>query len=253
MHGFQPVQQLHDDLQDRAAIGTAPPPHPSEERFPLFVLHDHIGRVVGLEKAADTHDVRVPERGQRARLGQKLRQPGPEGAAPRAGLGMHGLIAGPRHEAGREKLLDRDLAIQVEILGQVGDAESPAAQHRQDAVLVQGRAGRECADRCPTGRPGGGGLVRREAKRARRLRPVHVPGLGMSFPLVRPRRCMRSHLLSTVATASQVISRLTMQEAWPIWCEARIDRLLNSHGLLRGWSVTDARDGRHRLRNERLF
>jgi len=48
-------------------------------------------------------------------------------------------------ERSREVLLDRDLAVELGVAGEIGDAEATLAEHRDQLIAVQQRAGSQHA------------------------------------------------------------------------------------------------------------
>ena len=135
---FEPVEDGADHLVDlgfgqRVGLGEQ-----RVERLPLDILHDEIGGAVVLEIAVDGDDVGMLERDQRLRLLAEAIEAPVESflgrGADRADLRAIGRARG---EARGQILLDRDLAPDLDFLGQIGDAEAARAEHAQDAIAVE--------------------------------------------------------------------------------------------------------------------
>ena len=135
-------QGLHNGLQNPQGLVHGDPAAPFADVFgqvdALNVLHDHVRRVVGLEKVKDGHNLRhIPEFGHGLGLPQ---EPLPAGGVARfqvGGVAGHGAGAAviPVHRAGREEFLDAHPDVQVQVPAQVGDAEASLAQHPAHLVL----------------------------------------------------------------------------------------------------------------------
>ncbi len=112
----QRVSHLHDDLE-RLGRGQPLPLEPGRQRLPLDVLHDDEASVTVGADLVDGADVGMIERGGGARLAQERL----------AGLVV---VQSPRGEQ-----LDRDRAIQVEVVGQIDLAHAADAQTTPDPIV----------------------------------------------------------------------------------------------------------------------
>ena len=107
-----------DDLRGRAPGLPRPRPHGG----PVDVLHGHVERAVLLAQVVDGHDVRMVERGGRARLEQQAF----------AALGVGGERRGQD--------LHRHAARQGRILGEVHAPHAALTERLEDAVAAEGRS-----------------------------------------------------------------------------------------------------------------
>ena len=96
---------------------------------------------MGLKKTGHTHDVGVAEGGQGAAFDQEAVQSALVAIAVARGVGRHGLARGAEGDLLGQVLLDGHARVEVDVGGQVGDAEATLAQHAVDAVFVQAKAG----------------------------------------------------------------------------------------------------------------
>ena len=113
------VRELHPEAQDLARLETLAGDE-LVEGLALDVLHSEEALVLRLLDREQGDDVGVVERGHD--LGLALEPPQP--------LGL------PRH--GRRQELERDVALQPGVLGEVDDAHAALAQLLQDAKVPQG-------------------------------------------------------------------------------------------------------------------
>ena len=155
-------------------------PEVGRQAFALFILHGHVGRAVGLEVAQHAHDVIVLEARQRLRLLEEFLQ------TPLIDFGVGIVTAGARVDDGipvalgiglGEIFLERHQRVQVFVVGQVGNPETPLTQHRPDRVLAQLVADRQgIIFVLDAGRHGLGGRSRHAylINSQRRLRPQPV-------------------------------------------------------------------------------
>ena len=111
-------------------------PEPLLEALPLLEAHHHVGGGVGLEHARDTHDARMLEARQRARLLQEVGAAPLEGLLVAVGLRTHAHGAVAVTEIEGVIFLDGDHGAEVDVLGLVGDAEAARANHAGNAVAA---------------------------------------------------------------------------------------------------------------------
>src|SRR5262249_17043424 len=95
---------------------------PAPERLALDVRHDVIEEPTGFTRVVQWQDVRVSELGRDLYLAQEAR-------------------AADRFRQLRPQHLNRDLAMVLEVLGQVDRSHAPLAQHALDVVPVCQRGG----------------------------------------------------------------------------------------------------------------
>ncbi len=109
---------------------------------PGDVLHGEVGGAVGFKNGQDSDDAGMVELRQRLGLAQETLQ-GP-GVVFQVVLVVGPDMPGQRvpvGAAGGKVFLDDHVAVQEQVLRQVGDAEAPAAQDADDFILFQARAG----------------------------------------------------------------------------------------------------------------
>ena len=123
-------------------------------RLAVQVLHDDVGRVVGLKAVVNVHDVRlILELGQPSGLVDDFQHSLVELLRPLSRVNRHHLLVG--HTGGkfsRHILLDGHLGLQHLIVPDIGDSESAEAQHtaydipprqqgtRRDVIRLLGRS-----------------------------------------------------------------------------------------------------------------
>ncbi len=117
------------------ARGAAQALEPGLEAQALLEVEDHVAGVIGPEVAVDADDVRVVELGER--LG--FLDEAVEAPAVIAGtvLGARaGLDAAAGGKIGGKVLLDGDAAVERNLVGKIGDAESASTKHALDAEVA---------------------------------------------------------------------------------------------------------------------
>ena len=143
VHGLQAVQQRRQQVQQIALADAAAVRPPLAQGLAALVLEHHVGRVVGLEEAGHAHDVGVAEGGQRAGLHQEVLE-SPQIEVETAGTaGADALVLETIGDLRRQVLLDGHPRMQVDVRGQVGDAEATLPEDPLDAVLMQPVSGRQ--------------------------------------------------------------------------------------------------------------
>ena len=153
------------------------------QRDALQVGHHHVGGGVVFPEPVDLHQRRVVEAGQQTRFVDERTQP------DRVGLGERGRAHRDhrphtaRGERRRHVFLQRDLALQRVVLGEVDDAEAAHPEHPQDLELAEACAGwqRIVFGHRDGGRRAGGGVVahavgaRGVATKINPRAPAHAP------------------------------------------------------------------------------
>ena len=110
----------------------------------LVERHRHVGGAVLLPEAIDLDQGRMVEAGEEARLVDEALQARLEGVEMALGLDHDRRRArDPRGHRRRHVLLDRDLALQRMVPGQVDDAEAALADQAGDLVVAQVGAERQ--------------------------------------------------------------------------------------------------------------
>ena len=99
--------------------------------------HGHVGGVVGFPVAVHLHQARRVEAGQQARLVHERAQPQGERFGMRLAVQRHLGPAGAAHQRRGHVFLDRHLALQRVVEGQVDDAEATDAQHPAQLEFIQ--------------------------------------------------------------------------------------------------------------------
>ena len=140
VHNLQPVEQRADDAQQACPVEGQAPHQPVLQRLAGFVLHHHVGGVVGAEVAQHAHDAGMVKARQRAGFEQEALQPPVEGLLDVGRAGPHAQLGGAHRHVAGQVFLDRHAAIQVGVVGQVRHAKTATAQHPLEAVLVEGVA-----------------------------------------------------------------------------------------------------------------
>ena len=114
------------------------------QRRSLVVRHHHVGGAVLFPEAVDLDQRRMVEAGEQARLVDEALQAGAEGVEMALRLDDDRRRAGDaRGHRRRHVLLDRDLALQRVVPGEVDDAEAAFADQAGDLVVAQLRAERQ--------------------------------------------------------------------------------------------------------------
>ncbi|PRQ03464.1 hypothetical protein ENSA5_14940 [Enhygromyxa salina] len=118
----EPLARRHEHREDlvsatRRLVG--PPRQPSAEPDPLDVGHDDEGRVLDLADLVDRHDVRVGELGH--------------------GLGLDDQASAQLGVALDRELLDRDLAVELAVVGGIDDAHRPPPELVEQLVVGEQR------------------------------------------------------------------------------------------------------------------
>jgi len=104
---------------------------PLVQRLAAFVLHDHVGGIVGAEIAEHAHDARMVETGERPAFEQEALQPPPERLGASSGMRTYGKTGIASGDFPRQVFLDRHRAVEVGVVGKVGDAKAAAAKKCQ--------------------------------------------------------------------------------------------------------------------------
>jgi hypothetical protein len=138
---LQPVEQRPDQAVEAGRVEVLLAHQQMLERLARHQLHDQIGRAVGLEEVEDADDGRrIAETGERAALRDEalaapqevLRHLG----RPRQNL-RPAMAHGERH---RQVFLDRDLAVELGVAREVGDAEAALPQDGRHLVAADDMA-----------------------------------------------------------------------------------------------------------------
>jgi len=79
----------------------------------------------------------MPEAGQGARLFEEALQALGEVLGVMVRPGTHAAVVAAAGELRGQVFLDRDVSVEMNVGGQVGDAEAALAEHRLDPVFVQ--------------------------------------------------------------------------------------------------------------------
>ena len=136
MNDFQAVEKRGGDGEHGALLERPAGADPFAERLPGNEFHHHVRGPVRFEKTQDPDDIRMAERGERARFVEK------PGKAPlerlRAGLGLRldRLVFAALGEVAGQVLLDRNLEVEVRVSGEISQAEAPDSESLLDAVFV---------------------------------------------------------------------------------------------------------------------
>ena len=141
----QPVDQRRHQALD--LLGShAVAPQPALERVALYQRHDHVGRAVGFQEIDDANDGRrVFELGQDPRLVEEALASPDEVLAE---IGRSRQDAQPvvaQRQGGRQVFLDGDVAMQLGVVGLIGDAEAAMAEDGDHLEALQHRARRQNA------------------------------------------------------------------------------------------------------------
>ena len=116
------------------------------EALSFLVLHDHVGRPIGLEETQDTDDVGVLEAGQGPGLLHEILEAELIVAhRPTGGIRQHLGFVFPVGDLVGEVLLDRHLGAQRRIAREISDSEAAMAQNRFNGVFSQPVTGPEGA------------------------------------------------------------------------------------------------------------
>ena len=107
------------------------------------VRHDHVGRAVRLPEAVHLDQRGVIELGEHARFVDEAAQADLEGRAIALRSYRHRSVVPARSEQGRHVLLQRHLAMQRVVLGEIDDAEATFTDQIDDLELAEHRADRQ--------------------------------------------------------------------------------------------------------------
>ena len=125
--------------------------------------HHHVGGGVVFPEPVDLDQRRMVEAGEQPRLVDERAQADRVGLGERARAHRDLRPGAARGERGRHVFLERDLALERVVVGEVDDAEAADAEHAQDLELAEARAGRQARrGRCreaATGRLAEGGRM----------------------------------------------------------------------------------------------
>ena len=135
VHRLQRVEQRTRDAVEFVLRGRAAETlEPSFEALALLEAHDHVGGGVRLEHAGDTHDAWMVEAGQHARFLHEARSAPVERLLVALGLRPDAHAGVAIAEIEGIVFLQRDLGVESDVLGLVGDAEAAGAEHAHDTV-----------------------------------------------------------------------------------------------------------------------
>ena len=109
----------------------------------LQVRHHHVGGGVVLPEAVDLDQRRMVEAGEQARLVDERAQADRVGLGERARAHRDLRPGAARRERRRHVFLERHLALERMVVGQIDDAEAADAEHAQDLELAEARARRQ--------------------------------------------------------------------------------------------------------------
>ena len=137
MHHLEAVEQRARDREQRRFRQRAAGRDPLVERLAVDELHDHVGGLVGLEKAHHPNDVGVLERGQGPRFVDESRATPIEAFEGRRRFHGDRMVRAAQRELGRQVFLDRDFQRQVAVGRQVSQAEAANPKGGLDAVFVE--------------------------------------------------------------------------------------------------------------------
>ena len=112
------------------------------QRQAVLVVHDEVGGVVRLEEVQRPDQIGMLELGQGAALLDEALQPPLKVRLAGCRLGLHRCAVAHGELVG-QALLERHPPAQLQMLGQIGDAEAADAQHPEQAVAPDQVAGRQ--------------------------------------------------------------------------------------------------------------
>ena len=145
---MQPLQRVEQGFEQPAQPGfVGRLVHAPAHRVQVaagVVGHRHVGGVVGFPVAVHLHQAGCVKAGQQARLVHERAQPQGERFGMRFAVQRHLGAAVAAHQRGGHVLLDRHLALQRVVEGQVDDAETADAQHPAQLEFIQPGARGQC-------------------------------------------------------------------------------------------------------------
>ena len=131
---------------------------PCFQRFTALILQHHIRGAVRFKKTRDTNNIRMAKRCKGSRLFKKAVQTGLVKILIFRKLGGHGSIRTPIGKIFGKVFFDGDADIEIDVFGQIGNAEATLPKHNIDLILEQLEADRQrqclrrrqwnIADRC---------------------------------------------------------------------------------------------------------
>ena len=137
MDDFQAVEKRGSDREHRALLERPADADPFAQGLSRNEFHHHVGGAVRLEEAQDSDDIRMAERGERARFVEKPRKAPLERLRAGLGLRLDRLVLAALREVAGQVLLDRDLEVEVRVGREISQAEAPDPESLLDAVFVQ--------------------------------------------------------------------------------------------------------------------
>ncbi len=133
---LQRVEQRSDDgVELFLARGAAEALQPGLEALSFLEMEDHVAGIIGAEVTVHAHDIGVIELGKCLGFLDEAVEP-PAVVVLAVLRPWRGLdAAGASCEIRREVLLDRHMAVERHLVGEIGYAEAARAEHALDAVV----------------------------------------------------------------------------------------------------------------------